>query len=264
MKNYNQELDILFEEWEYQSLKKGLSGFCRDGLLYKGEIYSSEGDNGKINWARERGNENELWHSSEKRILFLMKDPNGNPEEDMRTWLGRQHPTTITNRFFKNIALWFFGISTFQKDGSYLSFKSASNNDEFSKHFDNSPIAIVNVKKESGEASVSNDTLLKYVGLISNENNEYGDVFGNYLRRQVAEILDPNIVVCGGGSGTVLRIAREVIYDKIVFNKRNSWCYYNQEKNIILIDSYHPTHREDTDAKVYEEMMKSLQNIFLD
>jgi hypothetical protein len=260
MKNYNQELDDLFDMWEKESEKYGLVDFCRDGLLNKGNIFSQvNNEDGKTYWGRERGNESELWHHAEKRILFLMKETNGNPGEDMRYWIGRQHPTTITNRFFKNIALWFYGLTTIQVDGTYIPFEKANNQTDFSKSFDNLPISIVNLKKESGGARVSNDILLQYVGLISDEYKKYGDVFGNYLRRQVAEILNPNIIVCGGGSGTVLRIAREIIYPKLIFTKVNNWIYYNKASKIILIDSYHPTHTSDTDENVYEVMMKSLQ-----
>mgnify|MGYP001385517229 CR=1 FL=1 len=264
MKNYNQELDVLFDEWEEKSEENGLSGFCRDGLLNKGKIFSHVNEeDGKTYWGREKKNENELWYNATRKILFLLKDTNSNPNEDMRCWIGRQHPTIISNRFFKNIALWFYGINSFQQNGTYISFKNANNPIEFSKHFDDLPIALVNVKKESGGATVSDDTLLQYVGLTSEENKIYGDCFGNYLRRQVAEILMPNIIVCGGGVKirVILEIVKKIIFPNLNFTKFDNWIYYNDEKNIILIDSYHPANRYSYED-VYEEMMKSLQQFY--
>ena len=52
--------------------------------------------------------------------------------------------------------------------------------------------AIVNVKKISGSASVLNDTLY-----------DYAKRDAPFLKRQVRDILQPNIVVCGGGSNSI-------------------------------------------------------------
>lgn len=245
MRNFNKELDDLFIEWEDESGKNGLTGFCRDGLMLKGEFFQNE----NAHWGRTEGNENELWYKAEKRILFLMKDTNENPGQDMRTWIGRQHPTRITNRFFKNIALWFYGLITFTKDGHYKSFNEANDVDKYSKSFDDFPLAIVNCKKESGNAGIDNETLL-----------EDANKFGKYLKKQI-EILEPNIIVCGGGSGTVLRIAKEIIYPELEFVKINDWIYFNKIKDLILIDAYHPTHRISTKDK-YEELMDAYQEYF--
>ena len=51
MKNYNEELDKLFIEWENESEKLGFTKFCRDGLVLKGQI--SQGENGY--WGRSSG-----------------------------------------------------------------------------------------------------------------------------------------------------------------------------------------------------------------
>lgn len=266
MKNYNQELDVLFEEWKKDSEKKGLSGFCSDGLLNKGKIFSKVNDeDGKTYWGRERENENEQWHYADRRILFLLKDPNSNPDQDMRCWIGRQNPTTITNQFYKNIALWFYGVNTIKEDGTYIPFEKANNPTEFSKYFDDFPIAIVNIKKESGGSTISDEALLQYVGLATEEYNKYGNCFGNYLHRQIAEILNPNIIICGGGLKirVVLEIVQKIIFPNLNFIKFDNWVYYNEEKKIILIDSYHPSGRHSYQG-VYEDMMKSLQHFFRD
>ena len=156
--------------------------------------------------------------------MFLLKDPNGNPDEDMRTWIGRQHPTTITNRFYKNISLWLLGLNSFDEKYEFLSFNDASNPIVFSKAYDDLPISIVNIKKESGRGSVGNNELWDYMG----EEKK----FGLLLRRQI-EILNPNIVVCGGGSGTVRRIAQQVVFPDLEFEKVNNWIYYNEKRSLV-------------------------------
>ena len=108
--NYNEKLDELFDLWEKESIADGLNGFCRDGLMNKGEIVSVIGSDGKRYWGRGRNDESKLWADSKRKILFLMKETNGNPGNDYREWLGRQHPTTITHTFFKTIAMWLYGI----------------------------------------------------------------------------------------------------------------------------------------------------------
>ncbi len=57
MINYNEELDKLFKDWENDSKLGGYTGFCRDGLMYKGKVWEKEED-GKIYWGRYSGNEN--------------------------------------------------------------------------------------------------------------------------------------------------------------------------------------------------------------
>ena len=227
--NYNEELNKLFEKWELVSEKAGFYGFCRDGLMQKGEIFNVTGTDDKVYWGRNSGNENETWDRSKKKIAFLMKDTNANPNEDSREWIGRQNRDLITHKFFKSISLWLLGLSSFKQDGDYLPFKDANVGKKYTQAFDEVPLAIVNCKKESGVGKIDNSELWQHA---------YN--FKDYLRKQF-EILAPNIIICGGGSGTVLRIAKEIIYPDLVFKKTNDWIYYNKEKDIVLIDSYHPS-----------------------
>ena len=246
MKNYNKELDDLFVDWERESENNGLSGFCKDGLLNKGHIFKN--DDGY--WGRTKGNENELWHNASKRVLFLMKDSNGNPGEDMRTWIGRQHPTDITFRFFKQIALWLYGINSILNNGIYKSFTDADNVKIYSKAFDDLPIAIVNCKKESGGGSISNRNLINYA-------HKYQE----FLKKQL-KILNPNIIYCGGGSGTVLQIAKDLIYKGFVFQKINNWIYYENGEGIILIDGWHPSYYAISYQEPYEDLMEAFKDFY--
>jgi len=248
-KDYNSELDKLFEEWESASILLDYNGFCRDGLMYKGEIWSSFYDD-TDNFERKMGNENELWSKSEKRIVFLLKDTNGNPKQDYRAWLAHQNELEITHKFFKSIALWLFGIINIDQNGNYPKFEDAFNGINLTKTFDKETFAIVNCKKESGKGSIRNSTLYDYV-----------DKFGSYLKKQI-EILNPNIIICGG-SGVIIKIVKNTIYPELEFEKRNNWIHYNFEKKIILIDSYHPSARISYERS-YNGMMEAFKDFILE
>lgn len=244
---YNEELDELFDKWELEAKKNGFNGFCRDGLLYKGEIWNTVGNDGKTYWGRYRGNENELWHNSTKKIVFLTKDTNSNPNQDYREWLGRQGEGIITHKYFKNIAMWLHGLTSFNEKGNYSPFEEAIIGKNYTSAFDENPFCIINAKKESGGATINNTDLLHHANLSA-----------PFLEKQF-EILNPNIIVCGGGQGAVLKIAMEMIYPDLEFQKINNWIYYNHEADIVLVDSYHPS------AMItYEEMYLGMMNSYKD
>ena len=252
MKNYNKELDDLFDDWEKESKKNGLDNFVCDGLMFKGEVFKNKGFYG-----RKPGNENELWNNSSKRILFLLKDMN-DPDEyglDLREWMGTQNPPIITKRFFKNIALWLLGIDEIQENGNFIPFNEANIPEKYSKAFEEKPFAIVNCKKQAGSANISNEELLDYV-----------EKYGIFLKKQI-EILDPNIIYCGGGSdnqiGTVVTIAFKIIYPKLDFLKVNNWIFFNKKKNIILIDGWHPSYRVLSYIDGYKVMMEKFKEFLI-
>ena len=118
---------------------------------------------------------------------------------------------------------------------------------KFKEIFKKYPLAIVNSKKIAGGSSAKWKTIWEYA--------ERDKVF---LRTQIREILKPNIIVCGGSNDTenefrkVLSIALEYIFPDIRedFKKINNWCYYNSEKDILLIDSYHPSLIMDEQDKI--------------
>ncbi|NLF42067.1 MAG: hypothetical protein GX587_05170 [Bacteroidales bacterium] len=144
--------------------------------------------------------------------------------------------------------MWLLGLSSFNEKGDYLPFDKAFKPEVFSNAFDNLPIAIVNLKKESGKGTISNSELWGYI----TKSEKYAEL----LKKQM-EVLNPNIIVCGGGSGTVLNIALNYIYSELKFDKINNWIYHNKEKSITLIDSYHPS--RNPYRKTYEGMMNSYQ-----
>ena len=249
MKNYNKELDDLFDKWELESEFNGDTKFTRDGLMLKGEILHKENKND----IRISGNENEQWHYAKKKILFLMKDINDTEGgNDVRTWIGRKKFSSfITHMFFKNISLWLFGINSFNESKEFLPFKKAYNPEIYTKAFDSLPFSLVEIKKESGGGTVSNGALWDYVHKGKN---------GFNLKEQI-EILNPNLLVCGGGSGTIFNIVQQIVYPDLKFEKINNWVYYSKKDEIVLIDSYHPT--RNSYEGTYNGMMEAYKEYLL-
>ncbi|OAV66623.1 hypothetical protein Barb6XT_01846 [Bacteroidales bacterium Barb6XT] len=236
MKSYNEVLNELFQRWEEISKQHGDYGFCRDGLMYKGDSWSD---------GRYSGREDELWSNSPKRVLFLLKDTNKNPNRDIREW----KPTT-DKKHYLNIAYWLYGLLHFDNDGNSPDFDSIDIK-ELTSFFDDTPYAIVNSKKESGSGSIQLKELAKYI-------SKYGD----FLKEQIL-ILDPDIVVCGGGQSYLKNYVEENIYNSL--SKVNNWMYYSPNDNKLVIDSYHPSYtrrRPDYSCKyIYSTMMKCYKEL---
>ncbi|MGL5276635.1 hypothetical protein [Myroides sp.] len=223
--------DILYKEFiEHFKSYSEEDSLCFDGLCYNGELYNEDRN-------CKKGNEEELWERSKRRILFLMKDPNNNPGQDYREWGW----SSFTHSTFKIMFAWLKGLSTITKT-DYLVLEQA-----YQKYDTAYPLAILNIKKASGLSNVTNIKIWEYA--------ERDHVL---LRKQIRDILQPNIIVCGGGSGTVIEVAKTFVYNDLDFIQVNSWCYYNSENNILLIDSWHPTARLSHSQK-YDNMMKHVQ-----
>lgn len=224
--------DLLYDKYiaHYKTLNLEET-LCFDGLCYNGCLYNDD-CNTKI------GNEEHLWRTTNRKILFLMKDPNNNPDQDYREWgwSSFTHPT------FKTIFAWLKGLSSITTD-EYTPLENA-----YQKYDKLNPLVIVNLKKSSGGSSVSNSTLW-----------EYAMQDQHLLKEQIRDILKPNIIVCGGGSGTVLNIAKSVIFEDITFEQFNNWCHYSSEHNLLLIDSYHPKARISLERR-YDGMMHNVKD----
>lgn len=88
----HEQENILLEEWWNSYPANERDNFVMDGLCYNGPL-NERGTNSFS------GNEEKLWVNTKRKIVFLMKDPNGNPGEDYRNW----HWRAITAKFFKVI-----------------------------------------------------------------------------------------------------------------------------------------------------------------
>lgn len=183
---YNSELENLFEEWiaesekynEWQSV--GQRAFTKDGLLEKNEPIDVEA----------------LWHSSRKRILFLLKDQPSEWSDDTRLWLKDREEddkdaktTKWKNRelkpsFLRNIANVFWGLYTIDNPNDCDYSKALESFEDVKRCFNTIPLALVESKKQGGGSEIK-DTKLKV----------YLERYKAFLRREL-DILSPNMIVC--------------------------------------------------------------------
>jgi len=242
--NYQNELDALFSEWKDKSLQDGLKSFCADGLMNKGLIKVVYSKNEKY-WIRQRGNENELWNNAPKRIMFLNKDlPNESEDgQDIREWIFRQHETDITHHHYKNISLWLYGLLNVDSNNTPPKFNIVNDKLLYSKFMDDTPIAYVNCKKESGKTSISNKKLIEHINL-----------YQTFIIKEI-NILNPDIIVCGGGSGVIKDFLIKNVYKESL--KINNWFYYNLEQDKLIIDSFHPSYFGLSQEEIYNRMMEN-------
>lgn len=226
--------DLLFKEWANSYPSDIQKNIVFDGLCYNGTLYNE-------NKNSYSGNEEDLWKTAKRKILFLMKDPNSNPGEDYREWPWRE----ITNKFFKVIFNWLQGLSEITPN--YIPLLG---NDSYLEPANQVvllyPLAIVNVKKLSGSSYVLNNTLY-----------DCAKRDAPFLKKQIQDILQPNIIVCGGGSGSILNIAKQYIYSDLEFQSINNWCYFSKEQDLLLINSWHPRARV-SDIQKIDDMMRNV------
>lgn len=218
----------LFKKWSEQFNLNGHTGFCSDGLIFNGELYNELKN-------RESGNQEENWINTKRKVLFFMKEPNSNPDNDYREW-GLYQQTSST--FFRFIYSWLNGLSTVTANSPIP---------PMTTDLDLSlPLCIVNAKKASGGSTASYSEIWEH-------EEKYRD-----LLRQQFDIYSPNIIVCGG-SWKMANIAKR-IYNDITFTpmKNSDWIWYSVEKQLVIIDSYHPCAYKSNEAK-YDTLVKHFQ-----
>ena len=113
---------------------------------------------------------------------------------------------------------------------------------------DHTPFAYDNCKKEAGGTSINLNTLLHHM-----------ELFKEYLTEQV-HILNPDIIVCGGGSSTI----KDFVVNNLYTGAKaiNTWMYYDEQNRKLIVDSYHPSHRISGE-EMYTKMMAKYKE-FLD
>lgn len=220
----------LFEEMKRTYRPEEQDLLVQDGLCMKSLALSLNPADSNY-WPEEK------WIKSEKRVLFLLKEPNGNEGDDYRDWKWADGKETFGN----SLAYWLQGLME-TNETRVMNYNDLSWRDEILSKY---PLAIVNVKKIAGDSTANWDEIRAYAQRDS-----------AIIRKQIREILEPNIIVCGGSndcgddSRKMLTIAKEIIFPDLSFEKENSWCHYNEKEDILLIDSYHPSDRKSWATKV--------------
>ena len=236
--NFSDKEDALYEDWYNSYSAEEQKNFCFDGLMF--------GRND------DRNAEAEKWLKAKRRVLFLMKDTNDNPGDDIRWWpLGNEKnpdgSIKPTHRFYIVLFKWLWALNEVTADHLPVFDKSKDEYVELARKY---PMAQVNVKKLSGGAQVNNDEVIDFYNR--------DERFVNY---QIRELLNPNIIVCGGGSGTLTDIVLQRIYGDKHFEQINTWCFYCAESDLLVIDSYHPSARVCNEDK-FDEMIANVQQVY--
>ena len=223
MENYNEKLNILFEKWEAKSIENmDKNQFCQDGLMYK--------------YGHDNNYVDELWDKSQKRILFLLKDPK-EFSGDSREWLQKKEENRqLRSSFIKKLAYVLYGLSTV-KDGKIADFRDITH-EQLVECFNEIPFAFVESKKQAGTIQIQDKVLKKYI-------NDYKEFLTEEIR-----ILKPNIIICFGGEQYHFAV-NDMFKDAEVIDKH---IRLHKQTNTLIIYSYHPSARKSYES-FYSEII---------
>ena len=239
VQSFIEKEDKLYDDWYNSYSEDEQKLFCFDGLMF--------GRND------DRNAEVEKWLNAKRKVLFLMKDTNGNPGDDIRWWpLGNEkNPDGAfkpTHKFYIVLLKWLWALNEVTADHLPVFNRSKEEYIELARKY---PMAQVNVKKLSGGAQVKNGVVVDYYNRDT-----------KFLNYQVRDLLQPSIIVCGGGSGCLFNIVKDRIYPDLQLKFINNWCYYCAEADMLVIDSYHPSARNISNKVKFDEMIANVQQVY--
>lgn len=240
MSDFYEKETAMLKRWCESYPEEQRQNFCYDGLIYSRDP--------KYDDEYETETEVRKWEQAERKVLFLLKDTNGCPNDDCDYRFSRFYDTKDTRVYKTFIVLlkWLWALNEVTPDKPCPKFDKTR--EEYITLARPYPMAVVNVKKIVGGASVGNILIKDFF-----EQDKYK------LKEQICDILKPNIIVCGGGDGAILEMAKQ-LYGEVIFEKYNEWCYYCPESKIILIDSYHPSNRCGNELK-FNKMIENVQDM---
>ena len=163
-----------------------------------------------------------LWKTTPRRVLFVMKQPNSNDllGEDYRDY---ELDTLLGNQNWEQLLARLYGIVHTTADG-YPSYELATRKESLIEAFTTQPFAYININKDDGSGTTDTSALKAY----AREN-------ANFIRQQI-EVLHPHIIVC---CGTGVFDAVNAVMTPSTASSGN-WTKYNQTLNILYFDTYHP------------------------
>lgn len=200
--------DNLKQRWLASYGKEEQKQFCFDGLL----LNKYEDPDGEI----------QRWETNERKVLFLLKDTNRNPDSDTRNWELFDYPGYRVHKTYVVLLKWLWALNEVSKDNLP---KFDKPREEYIELANKYPMAVVNIKKISGVSKVAYKTV-----------KQYAERDAAFLREQIHDILKPTIIVCGG----TFKLLKEYLCPDYEFVKYNDLCYYCKDKNLLVLDCYHP------------------------
>jgi len=250
MVKYNDLLDDLFDKWENQLPEEHKEKFCRDGLM-----------------RRPSGEDvNAMWANATRRVAFLLKDKSDDSCDDIRNWLVNDNDNGKYCRelkggkigrtgFLPNIARMLYGLLNVSsiKDNNSLGFDDVKSKiQDVRETWNNSPVALIETKKNAGGKTVSNTVMQN---ALNRDNN---------LLKEELDILKANILVCCDAKDSQFDFVTKNYFANQehieVFNNDIKGCiYYYPNKKVAVIKSYHPTRSKGKrDKMVYERVVCTL------
>lgn len=205
-------IDILLNEWRSQVVREA-GHFVEDGVVCQ-----------------------ESWRKAKRKVLFLLKEPNGyEGEHGPLNELLRNAATTNPGSAmwdrptFHNIGRWIYGLVNYSLD--VPSYQDAN------KAYKTAVLecAYINIKKSSGGARATKQVAM------------HAAKYAVFLRRQV-DLLAPDIVVCGG----TYSILKEHVYPRMSKVCRR----IHKDGDRIFINAFHPGCRAKREI-VYDQVLSS-------
>jgi len=258
--NFQEENQKILNEWHNASHSNDRdkdSVFVEDGLMYRGDIfYNSDGI-----WKRHSANESELWSNASPRIMLITKDFNdqeghtADDELDLRNETMRKNCTGKDNvitsqiRFHTNLMFHVYGLGNY-KDGHCPSWEDLQY-DTSRKFYETYPLVRINVKKQGGNGSVSDAVISEYI-----------ETYKEYLNRQI-RLFDADIIVCYGR--VIFDYVIRELFPDIKKQDDDPWVYFSEEKQKVVINSYHPSVRPSiiSDEHFYSWPMMEFEQMML-
>lgn len=251
----------ILDDWYSASRKNDedkKKAFVYDGLLFRGDIHY---DDDKI-WRRESANESELWDISFPRIMLITKDYNDQDKHEPGEVIELRHETLRYNfsgkdnvwtsqlQFHKNIMFHVFGLGNY-KDGHCPTWDDLYY-DECRRYYETCPLVRINVKKQAGGGSVSDSTLRIYI-----------ERYKQFLNQQIS-LFDADIIVCYGR--VIFDHVIQEFFPEIKVSNNDPWVYFSDEKQKVVINSYHPSVRRKTisDEQFYTCPINEFEQIMHD
>lgn len=235
---YNKETKLL-ESWCNSYSKEERDYFCYDGLIYSRDPNNDDKYEYEI--------EAKKWENAKRKVLFLLKDTNDFPNDDADYRFSRFYDTDEARAYKTFIVLlkWLWALNEVTPENLP---KFEKTREEYISLAQKYPMAVVNIKKIVGGSFVKNRTLWDFF-----ERDKM------YIKEQICDFLKPNIIVCGGGSDSLLKMAME-LYKEMKFVPYNEWCFYCHESNMVIINSYHPSNRCSEELK-FDKMIENVQDM---
>jgi hypothetical protein len=183
-----------------------------------------------------------LYYKSKPRIMFLLKE----------SW-GSHHPSQqglkINTKHMINLARWKIAIENKINNKPCIFLKRES----LPANLDD--VARVEIKKINTESKLSSNSDIKKYAINDKD----------YLREQI-ELINPQIIICCGGSQLILD-CYDIIFENHIKNEKKISDSVWLSNNRIVLDFYHPStppsyieSDTDVDVQCYEKLVGLLSN----